>query len=331
MADKHIQKQKAKTTRQLTDELNNVVERNKVLEEKLYKVEELLKKVMEKYENNSDNISEGQKTDRKDNKCVQCNESFEKKVLLKRHIKENHKRMNSVEAISCAQCGERFKENWLLEVHLKNHIEAETFECEVCDKVFRTKWRLRKHKEMHSNEETKKCHYFNNGKLCPYEEVGCKFVHTDSELCLHGNKCKHTLCSFKHIEIIAPDSIGDQSEKEILKGYENDMKRLRIIQAEFEIYNASKKCKECKFASNSHGLIKLHENNVHNKTNSYENIMEGFEIDDEQYVEVLSENIGDEAFERYNCEKCNFKNHSEGTLKVHEYDSHSVSPDTGDQ
>ena len=59
MTDKHIQKQKAKTTRQLTDDLKYVVKRNKVLEDKMYKMEELLKKVMEKYKSNSDNMSEG--------------------------------------------------------------------------------------------------------------------------------------------------------------------------------------------------------------------------------------------------------------------------------
>ena len=62
MTDKHIQKQKAKTTRQLTDEPKYVVERNTLLEDKMYKMEELLKKIMEKYESNSDIISEGNKT-----------------------------------------------------------------------------------------------------------------------------------------------------------------------------------------------------------------------------------------------------------------------------
>ena len=201
-------------------------------------------------------------------------------------------------------------------------------ECEICNKVFQTKWRKRKHSEMHSNDETKKCHYFNNDKLCPYEEVGCKFVHIDSEMCFNGTKCKNSLCSFKHKNI---DSINEKSEKEILNGYENDMKTFKIIQAEFEIDNACKKCTECKFTSNSYGMIKLHENNVHCRNNSYDKIMEGFEIDDEEYCEVLSENIGDEAFERFKCELCNFENHSEGTLKVHKYDAHSSSPDKGDQ
>ena len=59
--------------------------------------------------------------------------------------------------------------------------------------------------------------------------------------------------------------------------------------------------------------------------------MEGFEIDDEEFCEVLSENMGEEAFERFNCELCNFKDHSEGTLKVHKYDAHSVFPDERDQ
>ena len=109
------------------------------------------------------------------------------------------------------------------------------------------------------------------------------------------------------------------------------MKIFKIIQMEFEIDNIYKKCKDCDFLTNSYGVIKIHENMSHNRNHNFEKIMEGFEVDDEEYVNVLSENIGEEAFERFPCEKCNFKCHSEGTLKVHEYDSHAVSPHSGDQ
>ena len=79
---------------------------------------------------------------------------------------------------------------------------------------------------MHSNDETKKCHYFNNDKLCPYEEVGCNIFHIDAEMCFNGAECQNLLCSFKHKNI---DSINEQSEKEILNGYANDMNTFKII------------------------------------------------------------------------------------------------------
>ena len=47
MADQNIQKQKAKTTKQLTEKLNNVVHKNSVLEDKMKEMEKLLKIVME--------------------------------------------------------------------------------------------------------------------------------------------------------------------------------------------------------------------------------------------------------------------------------------------
>ena len=40
-----------------------------------------------------------------------------------------------------------------------------------------TKWRLRKHVRIHLNKFTKICHYFKTGKHCPFEELGCKFLH----------------------------------------------------------------------------------------------------------------------------------------------------------
>ena len=44
----------------------------------------------------------------------------------------------------------------------------------------------------------KYCHFFNNSKVCPYKLYGCKFKHSDSKNCRYGEKCKKTLCQFKH-------------------------------------------------------------------------------------------------------------------------------------
>ena len=35
-------------------------------------------------------------------------------------------------------------------------------------------------------------------KICPYEEVGCKFKHEQSEICKFNKQCNFKLCQFKH-------------------------------------------------------------------------------------------------------------------------------------
>jgi hypothetical protein len=44
----------------------------------------------------------------------------------------------------------------------------------------------------------KYCHYFNNGKRCPFAEIGCKFNHELSNECSHGKDCGFSLCQYRH-------------------------------------------------------------------------------------------------------------------------------------
>ena len=65
-----------------------------------------------------------------------------------------------------------------LEQHIKTCHEKHTvFQCDTCEKGFALKWRLKKHMRLHEESNIKTCHYFNNDKNCPYEEIGCKFLH----------------------------------------------------------------------------------------------------------------------------------------------------------
>ena len=84
---------------------------------------------------------------------------------MKDHIQKNHMKENK-----CNKYGEGFKEHWKFEQHLKEHGQKKEFECGKCEKTFYTRWRKEKHLEIHSTEMTKFCHYFNNCKVCPYEE-----------------------------------------------------------------------------------------------------------------------------------------------------------------
>ena len=70
------------------------------------------------------------------------------------------------------------------------------------------KFILKKHVESHADEAPKFCHYFNNGKKCPFEHIGCMFLHQDSERCYFGVDCRNKLCQFKHIEQINDDYDG---------------------------------------------------------------------------------------------------------------------------
>ena len=68
--------------------------------------------------------------------------------------------------------------------------------CLDCGKLFLLKWRLSKHMKIHS-ETTKYCHYFNNELECPFQELGCKFIHESSGKC-PAEDCVVKLCQFSH-------------------------------------------------------------------------------------------------------------------------------------
>lgn len=111
---------------------------------------------------------------------------------------------------------------------MTNHKEAGVYTCDICSKTFYMEWRLNKHLEMHDTTFKKKCHYFNNEKVCPYSDVGCKFIHEFSEECKLNSKCLRNLCPFQH-----PDKI------------------CTVCKAEFTIDSGQKRfqCCECdKFA-----------------------------------------------------------------------------------
>ena len=124
--------------------------------------------------------------------CRVCGQNFGNKGQLKEHIQRNHPKI-----YRCKECDETFDECWKLEKHLKLHESARTFNCKVCGKEFHTKWRMEKHTESHS-KVGKFCHYFNNGKACPYDDLGCMFRHEDSNKCKHDNYCDFVLCQYKH-------------------------------------------------------------------------------------------------------------------------------------
>ena len=125
--------------------------------------------------------------------CKECNFKCNMISSLRKHIKKEHRKSSPK---NCHLCEKIFSESYQPETHLKEHSEAETYDCDQCWKSFAFKWRHRKHIEGHKTKNY--CHFFNNGKNCLYEEVGCKFNHERSPHCKYGTSCNNNLCQFRH-------------------------------------------------------------------------------------------------------------------------------------
>ena len=125
-----------------------------------------------------------------DEQSKKVNESM-KKVTLKPKHKEHQ--------LTCDHCDEKFQSHNSLEMHLENLHMTKQFKCNKCEILFHTKWRLIKHNQIHQATTKKRnCHYFNAGQNCPFERLGCKFVHQYSENCKLGLNCRFHMCHFKH-------------------------------------------------------------------------------------------------------------------------------------
>ena len=124
--------------------------------------------------------------------CKDCGKCFHYKKDLTDHIKRSHERH-----YNCNLCEKSFSESWRLELHSKTHEEIVPFKCDICEKHFYSKWELKKHEESH-DKIGKFCHFFNNGKNCPFEEIGCKFQNALANKCRYDRKCNIKLCQFQH-------------------------------------------------------------------------------------------------------------------------------------
>ena len=77
----------------------------------------------------------------------------------------------------CKDCSQTFARNCDLEHHLEScHDKEKKHECNFCGKRFHLKWRLNKHVINHT-KETKTCKYYSRKLECPYQEIGCMFLH----------------------------------------------------------------------------------------------------------------------------------------------------------
>ena len=94
------------------------------------------------------------------------------------------KKKLEVDELKCKLCDQTFVKSFELERHVKSsHETYQEYECQICEKKFVTKWRLKKHKLLHSGRVKSHCRYFRNNVTCPYDELGCKFLHHRSNQC----------------------------------------------------------------------------------------------------------------------------------------------------
>ena len=316
MTEKTTKKSKEKSQKELTEEMESLSDKNNLLEEKVKKLEEVIKDVIKKIQHleGSNSISE------KGFKCCYCEKSFETKSGLKNHNAE-HKRV----LIDCSECGETFEKHWMLELHLKSHVNVASYDCEVCRKKFQVKWKLRKHMDIH-NIQTKKCQYFNNEKRCPYEEIGCKFLHEISEMCFHKDNCKNKLCPYKHKEtddedivekeIHLPDIIGDNNTEETGKNKPGQKESNDNILFEEESaipdseVEKELECNWCKFEAKTTGGLKKHINAKHLKGKvritqlSYANDKSTIKWDHYEGEVICEDGCAYELWAKFSCKDC---------------------------
>ena len=110
-----------------------------------------------------------------------------------------HSQMKREKTMKCFECNKVFTSHSHLEKHIEEEHVPEYIKCNKCEMHFRTKWRLMKHHKIHDeNLKLRRCHYFNSGKKCPFENLGCKFLHEFSEVCNQGRRCRRHMCQFRH-------------------------------------------------------------------------------------------------------------------------------------
>ena len=98
---------------------------------------------------------------------------------------------------TCDLCENTFVKNCDLELHMKEvHEIDKNYKCDECDKDFFLEWRRNKHMKIHT-DDAKYCHFYNNRKQCPYDELGCMFLHIRAEQCTFQH-CSNKLCQFRH-------------------------------------------------------------------------------------------------------------------------------------
>ena len=163
--------QKKKTVKELSEELEVIKEQVREIPQLKKTIVELLAVVETLKSKESGTVNNT--NDVQAFNCRKCDDTFNSKKTLKKHIQELHP-----SRVACDSCDKVFQNNYELETHVEEHQAKKNFSCEVCNKGFYLQWRLEKHKNVHM-ENTKACHFFKSNRICPFEPIGCKFRHDE--------------------------------------------------------------------------------------------------------------------------------------------------------
>ena len=118
------------------------------------------------------------------------------------------------------------------------HEAEQRYKCKTCEKTFHLKWRLNKHEENHTRKNVKHCRYFSKQELCPYEAIGCKFLHVQTELCTIDDCQDITHQNVINIEEATNGEDKNKDEEEIPELEENPCHLCRIqLQTKDDLYN----------------------------------------------------------------------------------------------
>ena len=123
---------------------------------------------------------------------------------------------------SCNKCGETFANNFEFENHMVQvHGLDKTHACEICGKRFYLKWRMNKHRNTHGGSR-KPCKFFQDGNVCPFNEVGCKFVHEETDTVDNEEKMEHGCEDPDAVTIVEPDdTVGENQCHLCMKDFDS--------------------------------------------------------------------------------------------------------------
>ena len=202
-----------------------------------------------------------------------CSKIFRNKSASKGHLVKDHEIK-----FTCKYCSETFDESVKFEVHLNSHQECTKFKCGECDKEFNLKWRLKKHKTLHQNDNIPSCHYYNNSKNCPFDEIGCKFLHKDSRQCKFNKTCTRNLCQYKHDNdnIISTDKPkdnvkeNDKSNDDEVSEYDYEFETDEEDESDDDVYlQCNFYCDQCDASEKSEKELLMHQKKVHGCQQSF--------------------------------------------------------------
>ena len=164
---------KAKTTKELSNESNQLLIIVEELKDELKETKINLNSKIEKLQNEikTNKLSQkiistrkDKKERKKDKSCSKCEFTGNTNIEIKNHMIQMHP-----QEFECKTCEASFPRRSDLEEHISStHEMSESFQCDKCTKKFVMKWRLQKHLEMHKTN-VKFCHFYNNDKICKFE------------------------------------------------------------------------------------------------------------------------------------------------------------------